>query len=198
MGVSSGSSTLKYGVLEAFVLRPLLFTIYMLPLTAIMRKHNIMFHSYADDTQLYLSFSPTKAEGFHALSCLMKCVSEIELWMKANLLKLNTEKTEILILGTKSVITKYHLDDFRVGVSSTSPSETVRNLGCIFDPVLNMACHVTSLCKSAYYHLYNLGKVRKCLSRGITEKFIHVFVSSRLDYGNSLLYGINSYLLDKL
>ena len=47
-----------------------------------------------------------------------KCVSEIELWMKANLLKLNTEKTEILVLGTKSVIRKYHLDDFRVGVSS--------------------------------------------------------------------------------
>ena len=61
-----------------------------------------------------------------------------------------------------------------------------------------MACHVTSLCKSAYYHLYNLGKVRKCLSRGITEKLIHAFVSSRPDYGNSLLYGINSCLLDKL
>ena len=135
-----------------------------------------MFHSYADDTQLYLSFSPIKAEGFHAISCLMKCVSEIELWMKANLLKLKTEKTEILILGTKSVIRKYHLDDFRVGLSSTSPSETVRNLGRIFYPVLNMACHVTSLCKSAYYHLYNLGKVRKCLSRGITEKFIHVLL----------------------
>ena len=62
---------------------------------------------------------------------------------------------------------------------------------------LNMARHVTSLCKSAYYHLYNLGKVRKCLIRGITEKLIHAFVSSRLDYGNSL-YGINSCLLDKL
>ena len=62
-----------------------------------------------------------KAEAILALSCLTKCISEIELWMKANLLKLNTEKTEILILGTKSVIRKYHLDDFRVGVSSTSP-----------------------------------------------------------------------------
>ena len=132
-----------------------------------MRKHNIKFHSYADETQLYLSFSPTKAEGFHALSCLTKCVSEIELWMKANLLKLNTEKTEILVLDTKSVIRKYHLDDFRVGLSSIGPSETVRNLGSIFDPVLNMACHVTSLCKSAYYHLYNLGKVRKCLTRSM-------------------------------
>ena len=105
-----------------------------------MRKHNITFHSYADDIQLYLSFSPTKAEGFHALSCLTKCVSEIELCKKANLLKLNTEKTEILVLGTKSVIRKYHLDDFRVGLSSVSPSETVRNPGSIFDPVLNMAC----------------------------------------------------------
>ena len=46
--------------------------------------------------------------------------------------------------------------------------------------------------------MYNLGKVRKCLSRRITEKLIHAFASSRLDYGNSLLYGINSCLLNKL
>ena len=110
--VSSESSRLKYGVPEGSVLGPLLFNIYMLPLGDIMRKHNITFHSYADDTQLYFSFSPTKAEGFHALSCLMKCVSEVELRIKANLLKLNTEKTEILVLGTKSVIRKYHRYDF--------------------------------------------------------------------------------------
>ena len=94
---SSESSTLMYGVPEGSILGPLLFTIYMLHLGDIMMKYNITFHSYADDTQLYLSFSQRKAEAFHALSCLIKSVSDIELWMKAKLLKLNTEKTEMLI-----------------------------------------------------------------------------------------------------
>ncbi len=50
--------------------------------------------------------------------------------------------------------------------------------------------HVGMLCKNGFYHLRNIGQVRKNLTRDAAEKTVHVFVISRLDCCNALLYGL--------
>ena len=77
-------------------------------------------------------------------------------------------------------------------------SSSVRNLGTWFDPHLNMDVNITKTCSSAFYYLYNVRHIRKYLSRSNTESLVHAFVTSGLDYCNSLLYGLPKYQLSKL
>ena len=75
---------------------------------------------------------------------------------------------------------------------------SVRNLGTWFDEKFTTATHVTKICGSAFYHLHNIRRIRKNLSEDARQILIHSFITSRVDYCNSLLYGVPAYQLDKL
>jgi len=71
-------------------------------------------------------------------------------------------------------------------------------IAIILDSQSTMSDHVTSLCRSRFFQVRQLRQVRSSLTTGTTETLVHAFISSRLDYCNSLLYGINDGLLKKL
>ncbi len=92
------------GVPQGSILAPLLFSLYMLPLSQIMRKNQIAkYHSYADDTQIYLALSPN---DYSPIDSLCQCSDEINSWMCQNFLQLNKEKTEVIAFGNKDEVLK--------------------------------------------------------------------------------------------
>ncbi|KAK5918790.1 hypothetical protein CgunFtcFv8_022743 [Champsocephalus gunnari] len=118
--------------------------------------------------------------------------------MQHNFLKLNSNKTELLLIGSKSTLSKTPNLTFTIDGTPVSPSIQARNLGVIFDPTLSLEPHIRHVVKISFFHLRNIAKLRPSLTRPAAEQLIHAFISSRLDYCNSLLYGISSTSLNIL
>ena len=190
---------LKCGVSQGSCLGPLLFTIYVSKLFQILKHHLPSVHTYADDTQLYLSFKPSDSSSeVEAVSAMQKCICDVRAWMREDQLMLNDDKTEFLIIGTRQQLSKVSIQSMKIGQTEVSPVASARNLGTWFDTHLDMGTHITKTCSSAFYYLYNIRHIRKYLSIESTEKLVHAFISRRLDYCNSLLYGIPEYQTMKL
>ena len=113
---------------------------------------------------------------------MQKCICDVRTWMREDQLMLNDDKTEFLIIGTRQQLSKVSIQSIKVGQTEVSPVVSARNLGTWFDAHLDMGTHITKTCSSVFYYLYNIRHIRKYLSRELTEKLIHAFISSRLDY----------------
>ena len=157
------------------------------------------FHTYADDTQIYVSVCPTSCNGVRAAVCkLEQCVSEVQKWMSANFLKL-AEKTEVMVFGFRAQLAKFAPPSIRIsGVDIPVRSDPVRNLGVMFDPGMTVCAQVANITKAANFQLVNIGRARKMLTTESTKLAVHTLVTSRLDYCISLLVGVSDTLLKRL
>ena len=99
-------------------------------------------------------------------------------WMTDNFLKLNDDKSEFIVFGSKCLRDKVNIPHFRIGNSSIVPASKVRNLGAYFDMDMTLNRHISEICKSSSFHLRNIGLIRKYLTNDATEQFVHAFVTS--------------------
>ena len=113
------------------------------------------------------------------------------------MLKLNDDKTEIIHLSSR-FRSSMPLEFVNVGQSNIVPASYARNIGVTIDKHLTLLRHLTGMCQKASLALRNIGRIRRYLDQNCTEKLVHAYVTSRLDYCNSLLSGLPSASLAKL
>ena len=192
----SSRSHVKFGVPQGSVLGPALFSLYSAPVADIARKHGLKVHLYADDTQLYITFDVS--DILNAVARVEACVAEIKAWMVTNRLMLNGDKTIFLLLGSPRQSLSCDIDHVTIDGHKITRSITAKNLGVIFDERINMDAQIKEVCRVSMFHLRNIARIGHCLPVKVAEQLIHAFVSSKLDYCNSLLYGLPSTSLSRL
>lgn len=190
---------LAYGVPQGSVLGPKEYTMYTKPLGKIIKSHGLDYHLYADDSQSYLAFKPTDStKTAEVLSRVENCLTDVRRWMGNNMLKVNDEKTEVVLFASKHKARTLVSVKVEVGDVVVQSVPHVRNLGVMMDSSMLMEKHVNTVCKSAYYQLRRIGHIRHCLTKSATRTLVHALVTSRIDYCNALLHGLPRCLLQRV
>ncbi len=101
----------------------------------------------------------------------MECIVDIKNWMTSNFLLLNSEKQRCLIIGPKTPTSNNLEHCLTLDGCSVNSSSSVRNLGVLFNSNLSFDSHVSSICKTAFFHLKNISKLRPMLSMSNAETF---------------------------
>ena len=118
------------------------------------------------------------------------CVSEIMEWMKQNMLKLNDDKTELIVFTSKYKQDLYNDLSITIGDTVVDCSLQVKDLGVIFDRAISLRQHVSYTSRVCRFHLRNISRIRKYIPQDISIALIKSLVMSRLYYSNGLLYGL--------
>ena len=173
-----------------------MYLFFTAPLAELIRSHGLDHHFYADDSQLYISFKECDVDVERLR--VENCVADICHWMDVNELKLNHDKTEIML-----IYSKYHdcpyFSYFSMGNERLTTTPNARSLGVVLDDNMLFDVQVSDICRSSFYHLRNLSKIRKYLrTQESTEIAVLAFITSKLDYCNSVLYGCRKMQLKKL
>lgn len=197
-GHQTSSFPVYCSVPQGSVLGPVEFIVYTEDISELLTGHEVQSHLYADDTQLYAS---CRADDIDAVRTrLSDCVADIAVWCASRRLQLNASKTEAIWFGSHANLAKLKNHDclVHVGSESIKPSTVVRDLGVHLDEELTMKQHVAKVAASCFYHIRRLRQIRRRVGTEVTTQLVLAFITSRLDYCNSVLAGLPQVTLEPL
>ena len=198
-GHYSEVDNLSCSVPQGSKLGPRLYSDYVKPLGVLMRLLLLLFHMYADDSQLMKRFQPNSTDSQEqGIEILQDGIDAIAKWMTSNKLKLNQDKTEFMVISSKNNAKKITRDTLHLSTEIVQPSSKVRNLGVIMDNHVQMEEHINQIRKSAFYYLNWIKKIRPYLTQESAKSVVHALVISKIDYCNSLFVNLPNKLLCRL
>ena len=135
---------------------------------------------YADDTQILVSGK--KSELNNVISKMERVLASLDIWFRGNGLKVNTEKTQLMLLG--SALNLRNAPNFTVKFRDHAlvPISETKNIGIIFDRTLNWDAHVTSVTRRCFGILSGLSHLRSRLPSSVISVLVNALVLSQVRY----------------
>ena len=196
---SSNTVPSEYGFPQGSVLGGKKYIMYSSPLANVTNAHDVSHKSYADDSSLYISFCLDDDSVINAIEQLELSLNNVQLWMSANMLMMNDDKTEVLLFASKNQLSRLSLPiSIKVGNMICKPMTEARNLGIVLDPTMSLHKQINSVTSMCYYYIRKISKVRRYLTTDAARSLMNAYVISRMDYGNALLAELPAYMIKKL
>ena len=198
-GCSSDPVMMECGMPQGSIMGPKVYNEYTMPIGILLTILLIIYHSFADDSQLLKTANPKSISSQHeAAKSLESAVEQVGSWMNDNRLKLNEEKTEFLVFSSKRHSADISIDSLTLGADTIRRVPVARNLGVHLDSELSFEYHIQYLCRICYANIKAVWKIRRFLTLDAAKTIIHALVISRLDYANALLFGLPDKCIKKL
>ena len=156
-----------------------------------------MSSSYADDTNARRKFA-LKFQLYNISVMIPKLIQDISSWMTAYFLKINPSKTEIILFSPPTSNSVPKIQGVFIDNNCIRFNNTVKLLGVHLDSSLSFDNHVNKTVSECWYHLKNIAKIQRYLNSDELKKLVHAIICSKLDYCNSVLYGLKSSCIAKL
>ena len=176
---------------------PVLFNIYVSNLPEFIQEQGFRSSIYANDTNARKKFA-LQFQLYNIAVKLPYLIERITNWMNNYFLKINPSKTEIILFSSPSMKSTPKIQGIFVNDGCIRFSESVKVLGVQFDSSLTFDKHVSKRVSECWYHIRNIQKIRRYLTEDELKKVVHAVISSKIDYCNSILYGVKMSTLTKL
>ena len=179
----SNTLPITHGVPQGAILSPLLFCIYLNDLPTAPTFCNL--ESYVDDSKLFMSFPLVELDA--AIEKLEQDLHSVAQWCCENHLLINPDKTKLLFLGTRQMLSRLPEDPRVVFLGKTlKPTDSAKDLGVFLDPHLTYYHHISCVTSSCFTKLCQINRVKRSFDQETLELLITSLVFSKMLYYSSV------------